>query len=105
MVLLRSNGSLLYFHVEHDEWVSSIDDCTTFAEILEGNLWERSQKAGMLELLDVALPQRIQEFPGYCDGFTYRHSYGYSDEWLSFCIKRVCEKIMVPPMYPSAGGA
>ena len=38
MVLLRSNGELLYLDIQRDEWISPIDDCTTLAEVLEGNL-------------------------------------------------------------------
>ena len=106
MVLLRSNGALLYLDVERDEWISPIDDCTTLAEVLEGNLWERPQGARMLEPSEVALPPHIKDFPSYSDGLTYRHNYGYSDEWLSFCVLRAREKnVVLPPVYPSAGGA
>ena len=60
----------------------------------------------MLEPSEVALPASMKDFPGYSDGLTYRHNYGYSDEWLSFCVLRAHEKNVVhPPMYPSAGGA
>ena len=106
MVLLRSNGAVLYLDVQRDEWIGPIDDCTTLANILGGNLWERPQGARMLEPLEVVLPQRIQKFLGYSDGLTYPQNYGYSDEWLRFCIMRAREKNMVlPAMYPSAGGA
>ena len=60
----------------------------------------------MLEPSEVALPAHMKDFPGYSDGLTYRHNYGYSDEWLTFCIGRAREKnVVLPPVYPSARGA